>query len=171
MRVKDLIKGVEVSEFNVLLKHVRPSDSYGGIKVPEITTWRYCDVIDFVSDGTVSGIAAKVLKCTEEELMEMPGKGFLSLLKHLKNEADKIGKLEDQLKSDPDPDLMSAGIEKLNPFGVMTVYYSISSDPRDWDEISELPYNKLWTRLMIDKINKEVQKEYDRIMQWKTKNK
>lgn len=162
---------MDLAEFNVLLAHVKPRDTYLGKKLPDITTWRYCDVMDLVSDGTMMGMVTKATGLSETEILAGQSTDFIPFVKHIKNEAERIAQLEARLATEPTDDMTNAGIEQLNAFGVMTVYYAISPDPRDWDEISELPYHKIWTRMMLDKVNGDIQRNLEKIHRQRQKTK
>lgn len=162
---------MDLDEFNVLLSHVRPSNSYLGKKLVDITEWRYCDVMDVVSDGTMMGMVTKATGLDEDDIMQGDASEFVAFVKHMKIEAERITELEARLGSDPSDDMVNAGIGQLNAFGVMTVYYAISPDPRDWDAISELPYHKIWTRMMIDKVNADIQNSLEKIHRQRQKTK
>lgn len=169
MTVADMMGTMDIAEFNVLLKHANPSDTFLNKRASDITSWRYCDVMDFVDDGTLMGMATKATGLTEQEILKGDGHDFVKFLKHLKNEAEKIVELEKRLGSEPTDELVNAGIDRLNAFGVVLVYYSISNDPRDWDAISELPYNKIWTRMMLDKVNGDIQRNIEKMQAQKQK--
>lgn len=167
--VKDLLENMEAGVFHVLIKHVEPSGEFAGVKIPEITNWRFCDVMALMSDSSPLKMMKLATGLDERSILKADEKQFTAAIAHLLNEVKKIEALEEKLKEDPDVDLMSAGIEQLNMFGPVAIYSAINPDPRFWDEISEIPYHKMWTKLMLDKTNKNIQKEYDRIIQEKQK--
>ena len=128
-----------------------------------------------IDGGTPMDVAKRVLsfhgEVTDDDILEAKAKDFVALIKHIKNESDRVGKMFEALRSEPDNDLVEAGIGELDRFGVLTIYYGISKDPREWDAISEVSFGKMYAKLMMDKINGEVQKRYNQIMSERQKRK
>ena len=168
MRVREFLKKADQSLFDVLLNNSKPSATLCGYIVPDVTRWRFCDVMEMSGAMTPIEVVSKVLnfhfKVSEDEIMETRDRDFISFLKHIKTEMDKVAKMQEALKSEPDNDLVEAGIDLLNPFGELTIYYAISKDPREWDAISEVSFAKMYNKLMMDKINGDVQKKYNQIV-------
>lgn len=167
MRVKEFLSKADQSLFDVLLKNAKPCNRIAGVEVPDVLMWKFCDVMEI--DGTIPAfeLVMKVIRfhfdVSESVVMKCRDKDFVSFLKHIQNEMDKVAKLNEQLKSEPDNDLISAGIERMNPYGSIGIYYSISKNPLEWDAISEVPFGKMYMKLMIDKIQSEVQARYSEI--------
>lgn len=170
MSVAKLINNLDQDIFKVLLKHAKPSSSFQGVEIPEITTWKFCDVMDLMGNSTPVNMIKVATGLPEKAILKGDQKAFIRALKHLTIEVKKIEKLEEQLRVEPDADMINAGIDKLNVFGVVALYYAINPDPRFWDEISVVPYHKMWSKLMLDKTNKQIQKEYDQLVLEKQKN-
>lgn len=176
--VKKFFESADLETFRVILDSVRPSNEFMGIEVPDITSWRFCDVADLmlrVESLTPVELAEFVLsrygRVTSDRIMKADINSFIRFLKHVKTEIEKIGKLQEQLKSEPKAELVAAGIDELNRFGVASIYYSISKNPDDWDRISEIPYSKIFTKLMLDKVNAEIQERYNDILIERSKQK
>lgn len=174
MRVREFLKSADQGLFDVLLNTVKPSNRLAGIEVPDISKWRFCDVME-MGGGTPMEVVKKVLSfhgsVTEAEILAAPAKDFVALIKHIRNEVDRVSKMMETLQSEPDNDLAEAGIGQLDRFGVLTIYYGISKDPREWDEISEVSFAKMYNKLLMDKINGDVQKKYNQILSERQKRK
>lgn len=176
--VKKFFENIDPDVFRVILDNVKPSNELLGITIPDIVSWRFCDVMGILDEAVKATpfewcLQVLVLhgKATESKLLKADSKAFIRFLKHVKNEIEKIGKLQEQLQSEPEADLINAGIDELNRFGSATIYYSISKDPGEWDRISELPYGKLYTKLLLDKVQGDIQKRYNQIQIDKSKQK
>lgn len=171
MRTREFLKKADQGLFDILLNNSRPSNTLCGRTVPGVTKWRFCDVMELGGSMSPVDVVSKVLNfyfdVGEDEILDTKDRDFISFLKHIRNEMDRVSKMNDALKSEPDNDLIEAGIDRLNVFGELTIYYAISKDPREWDAISEVSFGKMYSKLMMDKINGEVQKRYNEIMQQK----
>ncbi len=174
MRVKEFLKKADQGLFDVLLNSVKPSNKLAGIELPDISMWRFCDVME-IGGCTPIDVVKRVLsfhgEVTDDDILQSRDKDFVALIKHIKNESERVGKMFESLQSEPDNDLAEAGIGQLDRFGVLTIYYGISKDPRDWDGISEVSFGKMYAKLMMDKINSDVQKRYNQILNEKNKRK
>lgn len=176
--VRYLCANIDVDVFKVLLNNVKPSNKIAGFELPGITGWKFCDVMDLVScvnSITPFEVVVKALsyhtKVKEVKLLKCDSNEFIRFLKHIKNEVEKVAQLQDSLKTEPKADLVNAGIDALDRFGITNIYYSISKNPLNWDDISEVSYGKMYTKLMIDKVNAEIQEKYNDILTEKSKRK
>lgn len=173
--VSDMMDSVDVDTFKVLLNSSKPRNEILGVTIPEVLQWKFCDVMSLMGDATPFEVVLKVLNfhsdVSEKELLKAPANVFVSVLRFIKDQIAKVNRLQEQLSSEPDGDLVNAGIKDLDKFGHVNIYYAISNDPRDWDAISEVPYGKMFTKLMIDKTNSDIQKRYNQIVMEKSKRK
>lgn len=171
MRTREFLKEADQSLFDVLLNNSKPSDTLCGKTIPSVTKWRFCDVMEMGGEMTPVEVVSKVLnfhfQVSEDEILDTRDREFVAFLKHIRNEMEIVDKMNKSLKSEPDNDLVEAGIDRLNVFGELAIYYSISKDPREWDAISEVSFGKMYAKLMMDKINGEVQRRYNEILQQK----
>lgn len=176
--VKKFFENIDPDTFRAILNSVKPSNRLLGIEVPDVTTWKFCDVMQVIGEAdkaTPFELCTMVLnlfdETDEQSILKTDSNEFMRFMKHVKNEIEKIGKLQEQLHSDPKADLINAGIDELNKFGATTIYYSISKNPDDWDRISEIPYGKLYTKLLLDKVHGDIQEKYNEIQIEKSKRK
>lgn len=181
-KVSKLLTQVDEDTLKVLVEHSKPNNRIMGNYLKEITEWKFCDVLDLGSKDT-NDIIPHILgnyifsdngdhvSLTESDLSKAWAKEFLQLLKFIQLEFKKVATLMEQLKSDPDPDMESAGIKKMDPFGIVGIYYAIDKNPLSWDAISEVEFGKMYTKLMIDKIQSDIQKEHARIINDKQQRK
>lgn len=164
----------DTDTLKAVIKYSKPSNRFAGAEVPDITLWRFCDVMDISgTDILTAGIKSLTMhtKWKEPDIYEKDAVQFASYLNWLKAECDKIDKLMGQLNKEPDADLVNSGIDKMDKYGVMAIYYGISKDPTDWDRISEIPFHIMYTKLMMDKDTSEIQENYNKMMIEKQKSK
>jgi hypothetical protein len=64
----------------------------------------------------------------------------------------KINEDEEQsLKNDPEPESIAAGIDQLNKFGIFAAVDSLAQgNPLKYEQIYELPYSTVFTKLWLD---------------------
>ena len=69
------------------------------------------------------------------------------------------------LSSTPDKKLKEAGIEQMNIFGELNVINSLANgDILRYEQIKQLPYEDVVNKLLMDKTENEINKEYQRIL-------
>lgn len=167
LTVEKLILNTDKHTLEVLFKYSKPKNTYLGITVDKpMTEWKFCDVIDLMNLSRLD-LVLKVLnryrKVEEKEIAKSYAPDFIAFSKFLYEELEKIVKLLKQLEKEPDATWSQAGIRKMDRYGVFNYYYSISTNPKDWDAISEVPFNMMYIKLMMDKDASEIQREANRI--------
>lgn len=80
----------------------------------------------------------------------------------IKKQHDKIFNMEKfYLKTDPDPHLMAAGVNRLDEFGALATIHTLAmNDISKHPYIENLPYYKVYEVLKLEKVQKEIQKAY-----------
>jgi len=165
--VADLYKHMTLEEIHVIINHSVPSNRIAGKEIPDIVEWPYCDAIELLEMNDIAIVETVIFKRLQikpETVMSLKASEFTSFFRHIALEIEKIVGFLDMLKTEPDADMINAGVESLDKFGVYNVYYSIDKDPSRWDEISEISFNKIFTRLLLDKEHGEIQKKYNKII-------
>lgn len=166
LNVARFLEDLDADTAKVILEYAKPGNVFGDVTVPDLLSWRFCDVMDMSGKDILTG-TIDVIKhyggLDDGQIQEGSAKEFASLSKFVKLEMEKAGKLMEQLRSEPDADMVNAGIDKLDRFGVVSIYYGISKNPLDWDGISETPFGKMYTKLMLDKVSADIQQNYAKI--------
>lgn len=178
-KLKNFLNSVSTEVFNELLEVVNPKNEIMGKTIPDVTVWKFCDVMDLMEakllDATIKLVNTfandSETPITEEDLLELDAKEFMGFAKHLKDEFKKVEILMQQLEREPDQDMIDAGMHNMNKFGVLAIYYAISKDPTTWDKISEAPFGRMYTKLLMDKETAEIQDKYQKAMMRKQKQK
>lgn len=172
LNVARFLEDLESDTVSVILEYSNPGNVFEDIVVPDLLSWRFCDVMDMSGKDILTG-TIDVIKhfggIDDDQIQEGSAKEFASLSRFVKLEMEKAGKLMEQLRSEPDADMVNAGIDKLDRFGVVSIYYGISKNPLDWDSISETPFGKMYTKLMLDKVSVDIQQSYAKIQHDKHK--
>lgn len=84
----------------------------------------------------------------------------------VKKEMERIQELERNfLSADPEPELVGAGVHKLNEFGAFATVHSLAKgDILKHSAIEALPYYQVYQTLKLNKVNNEIDKAYNRII-------
>ena len=68
------------------------------------------------------------------------------------------------LSGDPEPELVGAGVHKLNEFGAFATVHSLAGgDILKHKDIEALPYFQVYQTLKLNKVNNEIDKAYNKI--------
>lgn len=170
MNIAQFFKDTPPEELKILVEFAKPSNVFGGIEVPDLEEWRFCDVMEFKGMDLVDavfGIIGKHTGMVGEEIIQEPAKEFMSFLKFVDLQFKKAAGYMEMLKSDPDNEKVEAGIEELDKFGEYNIYRSIDPNPLNWDAISELSFNKIFTKLLMEKEYSAVQNRLNKIVERK----
>lgn len=114
-----------------------------------------------------------VYKIPFETLSEMKAIKFFPLLNYVTKEIESIAENEAKtLSGDYDSDMLNAGVEELNQFGVITTIDTLASgDVLKWQSILDTRYSTVFTKLYLNKVKAKIESEYQKIMDRKRKNK
>lgn len=179
MTLEQFFKETPAEELKILAEVCKPSNVFGGVEVPELEEWRFCDVMqlkDMDLIDAVYGVIGKYCAMTAEEMLNEPAGDFMSFLKFVDMELKKAVAYMQMLKPEPDidgqreMDLQAAGVEELDKFGEYNIYRAIDPNPAKWDEISEVSFNKMFTKLLMDKDYSAVQMKYNKIVENRLRN-
>lgn len=182
--VSDLLTNIDEDLLKTLINFSKPSNKFGEIVIKDIMEWKFCDVVDIANKDleklipyilseygyTEKESIKSKINATDKDILKGDAPEFISLVKHLQNEFKKASMIMEQLQSDPDPLMVNAGIEKLNRFGPVGIYYAIDKNPLSWDAISEIPFGKMVTKLMLDKVTMEIEIKKNELIQQQQKN-
>lgn len=173
LKTEKFLSNIDEDRFKVILNHAIPSDTISGVKVPDVVYWKFCDVMDVTDMNLIDAIESilRIFSDKKIDVMQTGASEFVSFAKHVQNEFKKVSLLMEQINSEPDPDLQAAGIDEMNKFGVLSIYYGISKNPLDWDAISEVAFHKIYSKLMMDKTSGEIQERYSKVVSEKMKRK
>lgn len=106
-----------------------------------------------------------VFDVTKHQVLRSWITDFFHASNHLIKEISAtIEKENKALASDPDPDMVNAGIERLNVFGELSVLYDLGARyGMDPEEIENWKYNKVLSIMVHDHIVRQIQTEYSEI--------
>lgn len=168
--------GLTPEDFVRLLKFGQPSNKilkyesldfmllpYGLIKkdIPLLQKQnRYVDVIVAVLESQYSSV----------DLSKATGNELLSFLIWIKSQQDFISNIESKfLARPPKPELVAAGIAKLDEFGVLpTIDRLAKGNILDYERIEKMQYYKVYEKLKLDTVQQDIQEAHEELI--KNKN-
>jgi len=107
----------------------------------------------------------------DNEIRWLDHNSLLQFVLWIKDEIEAINELEkNYLSSDPESDMISAGINDLNQFGLLnTIDQLAGGDILKWNEIRKLPYSVVFDKMYKNTIEGNIQKKMNKIMTSKNK--
>ena len=114
-----------------------------------------------------------ILECQfgKVDLSGVSGNEFLQFLLWIREQQSFLSMIEkNNLSSPPEPELMAAGIDRLDEFGSYVTIDSLAKgNILEHERIEKLPYFKVYEKLKLDKIQRDIEKAYLEIMKHKNK--
>lgn len=106
---------------------------------------------------------------TLEELNAYNPKQLLYFTLWVMDALEEINEMEmTNLQSFPEPDMVNAGINELNQFGILNTIDSLAKgDILKWDLVVKKPYYDVFTKLLKDKKEAEFNKRYTKLISQK----
>jgi hypothetical protein len=134
------------------------------------------NVMDILAVSQTNDILKAVLIATgfkEKKLLKTNCNDFLQYFKWLIEQTKLISNLMASLATDDfDEDsmlLQASGVEKLNRYNEIMIYYNIDKNPTTWEAIGKITFATIFTKLSIDKDISEIQKSYNQLVKQKNK--
>ena len=168
-----------IYEVTLLCSTQKPIDTIFDTKCRPIYKMRYENVIeikDLWKSNAFMEIVLYLLKengksIEESELLTLRADHYYFFISFIREELIRISNMENELYAPPSSDLMLAGIDRLNVFEDANVIDSLASgDLLKWEKITKLPYEMVYTKLMMNKVHNEIKESYSDIMRAKSKS-
>ena len=107
------------------------------------------------------------------EIKKASGNDVIGFLLWIKEQQEFIKNIEEaNLQSDPEPEMLAAGIHRLNEFGIAPTVEKIA---KDWnytpEQVEKTEYFKIYEKMKLDKVQGEINKNYQKIIEEKAKRK
>lgn len=141
----------------------RPATRLGELQFGQVATLKqFIQNPDF---ETLVEAFQMVFDVKRSQFINAPVTDFLIALGWLRESVSNLIQKEyNALKSDPDPDMQAAGVERLGVFAEMNTLIAIGQQyGKSPQEIEMWPYNMVFTLMLHNKILSEVQKNYSEI--------
>lgn len=163
---------IEVSEDrfikSFIRSRIRKQKKTKRFEAPKIMTMSFGDVIEIkklLQDMTLKDqleVVSKVYGIQVETLATIHVTTFFSMFNYVVKEVKQIMKNEEMyLKGDIEADMMQAGVDKLNQFGILaTVDTLAGNDVLKWEEVLEQRYSRVFTKMFMNKVRNDIEKKY-----------
>ncbi|SHJ20622.1 hypothetical protein SAMN05443429_11237 [Cruoricaptor ignavus] len=150
------------------------SDSIGGFRSKPLIELPYGLVrveLPRIEDANDQVVAVMKSQHPAFDIEKFSGNEITYFLLWLNDEVEKIAELEERfLSSDPEPAMLAAGVQRLNEFGAYATVDSLAGgDILKHEAIMQLPYYAVYQKLKLDKVNREIEKDYHNIIAGKAK--
>ena len=131
------------------------------------------DVVSLIGTNEVVKAVQIATGLTQKKILKSKCNDFLQFLKWLIEQTKIINNLFASLSVDSfDEDsmmLQASGVDKLNRYNEIMIYYNIDKNPTTWEAIGKMPFSTIFTKLSIDKDISEIQKNYNQMIKRKNK--
>lgn len=178
MSISTALSKLSQEEISFLIKHMKRNSvllgydfedltksSFGFIKfrLPELLNTGNLDLMIF------EAFKDRKVNVFEYDILQISYNDAVGFLAWVLDELELIRVLEQEhLSSDPDIDMMAAGIKELNQFGDLnTIDVLASGDITKWEEIKKLPYNVVFDKQYKSVVENAIQKRLVKIKEGK----
>ncbi len=131
------------------------------------------DIVASLNSNDVVNAVVMASGIKRKKLLKSNSNDFLQYLKWLIEQSKIINNLFSSLSVDSfDEDsmmLQASGVDKLNRYNEIMIYYNIDKNPTTWDSIGKMSFSTIFTKLSIDKDISEIQKNYNQMVKRKNK--
>lgn len=173
--INDIFHGLSVEDFQYLRKTAKRTSSLFGIDIKDLKTLSFRVVKQVIPNCWESGDVILLIKeifkekdkhVTEQEINNEGINRIISFIFWILDSLEEINELENsQLSSIPEPEMINAGIENFNQFGIINIIDTLAfGDILKWKEIMELSYTDVFVKLKKNKLESEFNKKYHKII-------
>lgn len=164
---------IDYEVYAYILKQVRPAETLLDITMPKLVEQPYKYILSIESlfkqiesrPYALIEIVAICLQVETEKLEPIGVFEFYPVFNSIQQQyIDLVTREKKFLSHDPEPEELEAGLENLGKFGrLMTVDALSGGDILRHNQIIELPYSRIFTKLYMDSEKAKIQKELYRI--------
>ena len=147
-------------QLDSIIKYGKRSDTYKGVKYDFIRLPYWLVKVELAS-ALQEGNLFKAVEIVVGEEVEQD-KESASFALWLFDSFRQILEMEEKaLSSKPNQKLIDAGIERMNIFGELNIINTLANgDLLKYEAVKKLPYEDVFNKLLMDKIESEINKEY-----------
>ncbi|MGL5235234.1 MAG: hypothetical protein ACRC8Z_10865 [Empedobacter falsenii] len=168
-----------MSDLELMFKYGKSSNKIGGFESKPFIELPYAlikrDLPALQKQDKLPEIVELIMKYqyADFDINSIDGNDIVSFLLWIKEQQTFLATIEENnLQSDPEPEMMAAGLHRLNEFGIAPLMEKIA---KDWNltpkDIEQMPYFKIYEKMKLDKVQNEINKAYQKIMEEKAKRK
>lgn len=169
-KLKDYIKKPQslIEEYSAVLLHLEPKQTKKELFYMELGFVDYVKrTFNVANLNEIVDMLTYFMVCDTEDVMEMHIVDFYGYIKSIQKQLDDILHLEaNRLVSEHVDMKWEAvnGSERMAPFGIYNTLDRLSGgDITKWDELLKQPYDKVFTKLFMDTVKGDLQKQMSKI--------
>lgn len=171
--VNEALNQLKAVDFEILMKYSKRSNKVFSVELPMLIYFSYrfvkIDLPELLGSGNIEEILNLICKEKNIEYNQqsnITASELISFVLWLKDEVEIVQRLEQEhLSSQPDNDLIAAGIHELNELGEINVIDQLAGgDILKWELVEQLPYYKVFDKLKKNTVEAKVNKEYQKII-------
>lgn len=154
--------------FQSVYELINQGDTMNVGDIMKVAFTKIYQCFDLFKEAKVLEACALVTEKTVEEFVMVPANDGIRFMKWLQGEVEKCINLLNNIPSPPpDPELQSAGVERLEQLGEFNIYRAITKDPREWEDLGNTRFELIYIKLLGDGIDSVVQNDYNEIIKRK----
>jgi hypothetical protein len=158
---------------DLLFDLIIESNVYNSKQLLEHPFQNVMDIINLIQNEKILEAVCLATGLKQKKILKSNCNDFLQYVKWLISQTKIINNLFNSLSVDSfDEDSMmlnASGVERLNKYNEIMIYYNIDKNPTTWDAIGKMPFATIFTKLSIDKDISEIQKNYNQMLKQKNK--
>ena len=150
--------------FKAVYELIEPEDTLNVGNIFKVPFTKIYQCFDLYKENNVFEAVALVTGINVEDLLKEPANKTIKFMKWLQQEIEKCIQVMNSIPSVPNNDMAAAGISDLDEFGEFNIYYSITKNPIEWEQIGSLPFELVFTKMKMDGVNSVIQHNYNEII-------
>ena len=156
----------EKEMYDFALKYSEQAEARDVLNFGDITEKNFGEVKDWQQRFTESDVFVKFLTIYYPDSIKLNVFDFFAAYRFIENEVIRISEKEaKRLKHEPSPEEEAAGLERFSQLGVGIQIDSLAMG-QVWmyETIRSLPYKECFFKLVLDKINNDYERDYQKVI-------
>lgn len=168
-------QNITPSQFEILLKTGKRNNVLFGYEVPMLIKLPYwmvkVEIVTYLKENNINELLHLFVEHLKIKPKEIDYKEIISFVLWIKDEVEKIYKLEEAYLSSPtDNDMLAAGVKELDELGELNVIDSLAQgNILKWEKIKQLPYEMVFEKLRKSTLESKINKAYHKVISQKSK--
>lgn len=150
--------------FKAVYDLISPEDTMNVGNIFKVPFTKIYQCFELYKESNVLEAVSLITGKSVEEYLKCPANEAIKFMKWLEQEIEKCVQVLNSIPSVPNNDMAAAGISDLDEFGEFNIYYSITKNPADWEQIGNLPFELVFTKMKMDGVNSVIQHNYNEII-------
>lgn len=162
------------TDLKLLMELSQSDNTFAGVSYDKFTVLPFAKVHQVIAHVEVGELIEAIEVLTDKKInvfLEEDSGSFIKFVKWITEQIKIINFLYEKLSKDSTEDFdeddiayQNAGSDRLNKYKEIMVYYAIDKNPANWEGIGKTPFEKVFTKLLIDKDLGIVNKKYIKII-------